>query len=211
MPSRDVTSNVSSRNVVALIMAAGASRRFGTGDKRRARLPAGPTLLAATVANAAAAFPKLRVVLRDEDAPAALGLATDTPVIRADHAAEGLGASLADAFTALRADTELAEVAAAAVLLGDMPCLAPETLKTLQARAARDRILRPRHAGRPGHPVLFGRDFWGELTALEGDVGARGVIARHRAHCLELEVNDPGIHVDIDVAADLTALPPSHP
>ncbi|MDR5866142.1 nucleotidyltransferase family protein [Halomonas koreensis] len=194
-------------DVAAVILAAGASRRFGAEDKRRARLPSGQTLLAATVARAAAAFPRLRVVLRHDDDPAALGLAPGTPLIRAPHAADGLGASLADAFAALAGDAELAGVEAAAVLLGDMPALAPETLTRLADHATPARIVRPRHAGRPGHPVLFGRDFWGELTGLDGDQGARGVIARHRDHCLELEVDDPGIHLDIDAAADLATLP----
>ncbi|XKE46996.1 nucleotidyltransferase family protein [Halomonas organivorans] len=195
------------RDVVALILAAGASRRFGAGDKRRARLPGGQPLLAATVENAAAVFPRLRVVLRDDDEPEALGLTPDTPVIRAPHARDGLGASLADAFAVLAKDGDLAGVAAAAVLLGDMPCLSPATLRRLRDHAAPGRIVRPRHAGRPGHPVLFGRAHWPELATLAGDEGARGVIARHRSQCREIEVDDPGIHVDIDAAADLL-LPP---
>ncbi|RTR06550.1 nucleotidyltransferase family protein [Halomonas nitroreducens] len=196
------------RDVVAVILAAGASRRFGAGDKRLARLPTGQPLLAAAVANAAAAFSRLRVVIRDGDDPAVLGLAADTPVIRAPHAHDGLGASLADAFATLGNAPDLVDSVAAAVLLADMPSLSPETLGQLQAHATRARIVRPRQGGRPGHPVLFGRDFWGELSALHGDEGARGVIARHRAHSLELEVDDPGIHLDIDVVEDLTALRP---
>ncbi|MBB3192123.1 nucleotidyltransferase family protein [Halomonas cerina] len=199
----------SNARVVAVILAAGASRRFDGEDKRRARLPGGQPLLAATVANAAAAFPRLRVVIRDQDEPEALGLAPDTPIIRAPHARAGLGASLADAFAVLKADGELAGAAAAAILLGDMPYLSPDTLRVLRDSATPKRIVRPRHRGRPGHPVLFGRAFWDELTALVGDEGARSIIARHRTHCLEFEVNDPGIHIDIDVAADLAtaALP----
>ncbi|MDN3556942.1 nucleotidyltransferase family protein [Halomonas maura] len=199
------------RDVVAVILAAGASRRFGADDKRRARLPDGQPLLAAAVANAAAAFPRLRVVLRDDDEPEALGLTPDTPVIRAPHARDGLGASLADAFAGLAGDPALADTVAAAVLLGDMPCLSPETLGELRDRATGARIVRPRHAGRPGHPVLFGREFWAELSALAGDEGARGIVARHRSRCLELAVDDPGIHVDIDLAADLAALPSQRP
>ncbi|MFG6177686.1 NTP transferase domain-containing protein [Halomonas sp. THAF12] len=196
-----------SPDALAVIMAAGASRRFGAADKRLARLPSGQTLLAATVARAAGAFAHLRVVIRDEDDPVALGLAPDTPLIRAPHAGDGLGASLADAFAVLAKDDALADLEAAAVLLGDMPALADETLKRLLDHAARERIVRPRHAGRPGHPVLFGRAYWSELASLGGDEGARRVIARHRGHCLELAMGDPGIHLDIDIASDLAALP----
>lgn len=210
MPSRDFAHSDRSRgssDVVAVIMAAGASRRFGAGDKRRARLPTGQSLLAATVAKAVASFSRLRVVIREEDDPRALGLAADLPIIRARQARDGLGASIAEAFTTLMGDGALDEVTAAAVLLGDMPGLAAETLRLLQRRARRDRIIRPRHAGHPGHPVLFGRDFWPELTALEGDEGARRIIRQHRALYQEIEVSDPGIHLDIDTAADLATAP----
>nr|WP_282103392.1 NTP transferase domain-containing protein [Halomonas getboli] len=187
-------------------MAAGASRRFGPKDKRLARLPSGRTLLAATLIMASAAFARVRVVLRDDDDPVALGLPADAPILRAPRAAAGLGASLADAFTALGTDPSLSRAQAAAVLLGDMPGIAPDTLVRLCDAAAPERIVRPLHAGRPGHPVLFGRDVWAELADLDGDEGARRVVARHRARCHELEIDDPGIHLDIDVADDLATL-----
>ena len=212
---------------IAVIIAAGASRRFGTADKRLAPLPDGRSLLAATVAAAAMAFPALRVVLREDDDPAALGLAADTPIIRAPRAGQGLAASIGDAFSVLAGDAALSEVKAAAILLGDMPALHPATLEFLMHQAERERIVRPVQAGRPGHPVVFGRAFWPELAALgvdegnEGrseenseeaskesrDEGARRVIRAHRQHYVELAVDDPGIHLDIDQAGDLNRLP----
>lgn len=192
---------------VAVIMAAGISRRFGTADKRLASLPDGQGLLAATVASVAAVFPAIRVVLREDDDPEALGLAATTPILRAPHASKGLGASIGDAFAALEHDAELADVQAAAILLGDMPAVGFATLEALQREAGRELILRPVHAGRPGHPVLFGRTFWPELANLmEGKgrhEGAKGVIRAHREHCVALAVDDPGIHLDIDQVADL--------
>ncbi|WP_304525019.1 nucleotidyltransferase family protein [Halomonas sp. I5-271120] len=201
----------SANTSVAVIMAAGASRRFGAADKRLASLPDGRRLLAATVASVADVFPALRVVLREGDDTNALGLAPDTPIIRAPHASEGLGASIGDAFAALARDAELADAQVAAILLGDMPALRPATLDALQREAGRELILRPIQAGRPGHPVLFGRAFWPELAALgdsaggeEGrDEGARSVIRAHRHHYVELLVDDPGIHLDIDKVTDV--------
>jgi molybdenum cofactor cytidylyltransferase len=43
----------------------------------------------------------------------------------------------------------------------------------------------------------------GELLALRGDEGARGVVERHRADVAEVVVDDPGIHRDIDRREDL--------
>ncbi|WP_136253962.1 nucleotidyltransferase family protein [Onishia niordana] len=203
---------------VAVIMAAGASRRFGADDKRLATLPDGRHLLAATVALVTTAFPALRVVLREDDDPQALGLSADTPIIRTAHASEGLGASIRDAFIALQGDDDLIDMQAAAILLGDMPALRPETLEALQRQITRQCIVRPVQAGRPGHPVLFGRAFWSELAALGGknryneegenlkDEGARSVIRANREYAIELAVDDPGIHLDIDHSTDLRRL-----
>ncbi|WP_192036254.1 NTP transferase domain-containing protein [Halomonas sp. YLGW01] len=215
-PDTSASAHGDSENVksVAVIMAAGVSKRFGAADKRLAALPDGRRLLAASVAAASSAFPALRVVLREGDDPDALGLAPDTPIIRAPRATEGLGASIGDAFTALAADAALADIEAAAILLGDMPALRPATLNALKREAGREHIVRPVQAGRPGHPVLFGRAFWAELAALgdsevdkeSRDQGAKSVIRANRQHYLELSVDDPGIHLDIDRAGDLERL-----
>lgn len=194
------------KRVVAVIMAAGSSRRFGEEDKRRAPLSRGETLLSASFARAAEAFTHCRVVLRDTDTPAHLGLAKHAPVIRVAHADRGLGASLAEAFATLAQDSSLADVQAAAILLGDMPAIHADTLRRLQQVADTAHILRPRHAGRPGHPVLFGRDFWPALTRLEGDSGARRLIHQHPECYREVEVDDPGILLDIDTPSDLQHL-----
>ncbi|WP_258364256.1 nucleotidyltransferase family protein [Halomonas sp. LBP4] len=188
---------------MAVVLAAGYSRRFGAADKRIARLPDGRRLLADTVTRAQEAFPLLRVVLREEDDPAALGLPRETPLLRAPRAERGLGASLADAIAAIAGDDALADTGAAAILLGDMPDIAVTPLATLSSQADRSRILRPSYAGHPGHPVFFGRDFWPELAALNGDDGARDVIRRHRDRYREIAVEDPGVCRDIDTPAEL--------
>jgi molybdenum cofactor cytidylyltransferase len=189
--------------VVALVLAAGHSRRFGASDKRVARLPDGRGLLAASVSRAQAAFPRLRVVLREDDDPLALGLPATLPVIHATRAALGLGASLGEAIAAIGSDESLADVAAAAVLLGDMPAISVETLTALCRQAGHATILRPCHAGRPGHPVFFGRVLWPELATLDGDDGARGVIRRYRDRYREISVEDPGVCHDIDTPGEL--------
>lgn len=205
MPS-ELLEAPSSPPIVALMLAAGRSRRYGATDKRVARLPDGRGLLAASVSRAQEAFPLLRVVLREEDDPLALGLPASISVIRATRAAFGLGASLGEAIVAIGRDTALADVTAAAILLGDMPATSVETLETLRRQADHTTILRPCHAGSPGHPVLFGRDFWPELETLDGDIGAREVIRQHRDRYREICVEDLGVCRDIDTPADLARL-----
>jgi molybdenum cofactor cytidylyltransferase len=62
------------------------------------------------------------------------------------------------------------------------------------------------HRGRRGHPVGFAASCRDELLGLTGDAGARGVLQRHAAEVVAVEVDDPGILQDVDTAQDLEAL-----
>ncbi|MDK9688240.1 nucleotidyltransferase family protein [Halomonas sp. LC1] len=189
---------MSANHVVALIMAAGYSRRYGEADKRQERLADGRTLLATTVARTEQAFSQVRVAIREEDDAFQLGLAASTPLIRLRQAHLGLGVSLAEAVAALGGDCRLNDSKAVAVLLGDMPRIHPATLRALQQQATRDTIWRPRYGGQPGHPVLFGRAFWPELAHLRGETGAKSLIQRHPSHYHTHDVDDAGTLFDID-------------
>jgi molybdenum cofactor cytidylyltransferase len=189
---------MNANHVVALVMAAGYSRRYGEADKRQERLADGRTLLATTVARTEQAFSQVRVAIREEDDAFQLGLAASTPLIRLRQAHLGLGASLAEAVAALGGDCRLNDSKAVAVLLGDMPRIHPATLRALQQQATRDTIWRPRYGGQPGHPVLFGRAFWPELAHLRGETGAKSLIQRHPSHYHTHDVDDAGTLFDID-------------
>jgi len=179
--------------VVALVLAAGRSMRFG-GDKRRALLADGRSLLAHSVEQALAAFDEVRVVLRDGERAQDLGLPAGCRVVHSRDAALGMGHSLAAGIASL--DDSRAQ--AAAIVLGDMPWIASATLRRLAQDASASSILLPLHDGRQGHPVVFGRAFWPELMCLTGDEGARSVVRAHRDSCLALEVDDAGVLRDVD-------------
>lgn len=200
---------MNSSNVVALVMAAGYSRRFGERDKRCACLADGYTMLAASVTNAEQAFPLLRVAIREEDDADLLGLAEGTPLIRIRQAQLGMGSSLAEAVTALSNDPRLSNVEAVAILLGDMPYLQRDTLFALQQLATHDTIARPCFKGQPGHPVIFGRSLWPALESLSGDAGAKDIIRRHTAHYREYAVQDNGTLIDIDAPEELSITAPT--
>ena len=192
----------SETKVVGLVLAAGRASRFGA-DKRRARLADGRTLLEASLANAAAAFDELVLVLRTGDDLGDLRLPPQVRLIHTPLAERGLGASLAAGAAAL--STHPAE--ALAVLLGDMPWLRPDTCTLLIAEASFDSIVQPCHDGRPGHPVLFGRQYWPALCELDGDEGARRLIRHHGARHRLVEVDDSGVVLDVDRPADLDTSP----
>ncbi|WP_339806025.1 nucleotidyltransferase family protein [uncultured Marinobacter sp.] len=191
---------------VALVMAAGQSRRFGSDDKRKARLAGQQGLLAVSYQRIAGVFPRTRLVLQWGELPDSFGLPAVTPVIVAAHARHGLGASLADAFRALASDATLADVDAAAVCLGDMPLITSATLTTLAQSSDADTITRPVHQGSPGHPVIIGRRFWSEMATLTGDDGGKHLLQHNRQYLRLIPVTDPGVLADADTPEQLRNL-----
>jgi len=186
-------------SIAGLILAAGFSRRFGS-DKRQAVLSSGETLLASSLKRVQTALPASWVVLRPTDDAQALGVPVEMPVVRSELSEDGLGHSLA---SGVRAISEQSTAEALAVFLGDMPWISPATLEPLLAAASAERIVQPTCNGQPGHPVIFGRQFWPDLLALRGDVGARSVLHAHADAVLRIEVNDPGVLQDVDTPAAL--------
>ncbi|MDR2319885.1 nucleotidyltransferase family protein [Pseudomonas monteilii] len=185
-------------SVIALVLAAGSSTRFGA-DKRRATLADGRSLLAHSVERARAVFDEVRVVLREGERGEDFGLPAGCRVIGSPDAASGMGHSLAVGARSLHD----CQAQAVAILLGDMPWIEPATLGRLAEAANASRIVLPRHAGQQGHPVIFGRDFWPALGQLHGDEGARSVVHAHRGSCVVVEVEDAGVLLDVDTPQGL--------
>ncbi|MDO6680692.1 MULTISPECIES: nucleotidyltransferase family protein [unclassified Oceanobacter] len=187
-------------------MAAGYSRRFGAEDKRMAYWPiTGRTLLGETLHQLQQALANLVVVIRPEDSPQALGIPGACQIIHAPHAAQGLGASIADALDVIQRSGQWQQSHSLALMLGDMPTLQPASVRQLLPYASEKQIVRPIYQGQPGHPVVFGRDYWPALQQLSADNGARQVLQHHQQQVRRVVVADPGVVHDIDTAAALTA------
>lgn len=185
-------------SVVVLIMAAGASRRFG-GDKRRARLSNGRTLLEQTLATVTASGLAYRLVLRSRDTLA------DKSALFIEGAEGGLGCSIAAAVTQLRDSVDVV-----LILPADLPLLRPDSLRQVALASARDRIVQPSYQSRPGHPVAFGSDFFPALARCAGEEGARGVLRQHREALSRLVLEDAGTCTDVDTPAALSSLATAH-
>ena len=186
--------------VGVLLLAAGRSQRFGS-DKRLAPLPSGDPLLFAVVATIRHSGLPLRVCLRPGDDPLRERLLAErVPVLVCEHAAQGMGATLADAVV------QLAGWEGLLVALADMPAIRPQTFRQVAAALTTDIVVTPTYAGKPGHPVGFGRAFFSALARLQGDRGARDLVRQAGSGRLCLPLADPGILRDVDYPADLAAL-----
>src|SRR4051812_14068761 len=94
------------------------------------------------------------------------------------------------------------------VALGDMPRVGVETIRAVRdALLGHEAIALPVDSqGRRRHPVGFASSLRGELLALQGDGGAREILARHDGAIRAMETDDNGIFVDIDTPRDLESL-----
>ncbi|MFZ5705140.1 MAG: nucleotidyltransferase family protein [Pseudomonadota bacterium] len=175
--------------VGAILLAAGSARRMGD-DKLRMDLGGRPliahvleTLMRPAVDSILAA-----VAPGPSIAPLLEGRAMLVEV--ADHA-EGMGRSLAAAVAAIPAHWD-----AVLVALADMPFVRGDTIDRLVEHASPDAVVRPRHAGRPGNPVLWGRSHFPALAELRGDEGGRSLLGDRVP--LLIDCGDPGILFDVD-------------
>jgi molybdenum cofactor cytidylyltransferase len=153
----------------ALLLAAGASRRFGA-DKRTHKLLSGDSLLQATTQKYVDCFEDVVVVLRPSDAELERALTErfhgrPLRVVTAAQAHLGMGHSLAAGITAA-GDWDYAFVA-----LADMPFVETATLRQLDALMASSghaTIIAPVFEGRPGHPGHRGPQHPQEARAAGG-------------------------------------------
>jgi molybdenum cofactor cytidylyltransferase len=115
--------------------------------------------------------------------------------------AEGLASSLRAGLAAA------ADADAALLLLADQPCVDAAVLRQLRVvfengdRAA----VACTYSGVTGPPAIFRRSLFGELAALEGDEGARRVLARNPARVAFVDF--PLGAVDVDTPEDAAGLP----
>jgi molybdenum cofactor cytidylyltransferase len=182
---------------VVILLAAGSARRFGS-QKLLARLPDGTCVVEAAAKKLTSRFSRVVAIVGNDVLVRDRLEKTGCETCVNPRAAEGMGTSLALG-VAQAADAESWLIA-----LGDMPFVQPETLDAIEcAGRIGEHIVVPRFGQLRGHPVRFPAAVREELLALEGDSGARALLARHSARVLVLPTEDRGVVADIDTPDDL--------
>ena len=189
--------------VVAVVLAAGLSRRMGT-PKQLLRI-GGETILERTLKNVRASNVS-EIVLVLGYAAESVKKEVSTEGLKVVHNADyeqGMGSSLRAGLAAVDAGAT-----AALVVLADQPWVRSETFDNLIAchRESRPQIIIPIYKGFRGNPVLLDRSVFPEVQSLSGDVGCRAIFGDHTDGILKLAVDDPGILLDIDSRDDFENL-----
>ena len=195
--------------LVAVVLAAGAGRRFG-GAKLTASWRGGVLLDGALAAAFAAPVDRVVVVAGADDKVGAVARtfaealdATDRlQLVSAPDWASGMAASLRAGLQALAPD-----IRGAFIFLGDMPQI-PHGLaaRLAEALTAGVQAVQPLYRGAPGHPVLLGAELFAAATGLGGDRGAQPLLQAAGVNVVRLEVDAPGVNLDVDTRDALAAL-----
>ena len=192
------------RNVAAVVLAAGRSTRMGGPNKLLAEL-SGKKLVRIATEQALASKASEVIVVTGHQAElveqALEGLSVK--FVRNPDFAGGLASSVKAGIAAVPADAD-----GALICLGDMPLIDAMLIDRLIEAFDPDRgnlVVVPVADGRRGNPVLWSRRFFGELLTLDGDTGARHLIAKHAEAVAEVPVEGISAFLDIDTPQALEA------
>lgn len=188
----------------AVVLAAGASRRFGEANKLLAKI-GGRALIAHVLSILADAGVAQMVVVTGWDADG-ISNAVRGHDVRLVHNAgwdAGMGGSVGVGIATLDP-----AMSGALIVPGDMPLLTAGLVATLIeafAREGQQRVVYPTtSAGGQRNPVLWPRRFFAALQTLEPSEGAKPLLKQLPASDrLALAVDDEGVFLDIDTQAEL--------
>ncbi|MFZ2155036.1 MAG: molybdopterin-binding/glycosyltransferase family 2 protein [Bradyrhizobium sp.] len=194
----------SNRNIAAVILAAGRSTRMGGPNKLLAELGGKPLVRIVTEQALASKASDVTVVTGHQAEQVEKALAgLKVKFVRNPDFAEGLASSVKAGIAAVPPNAD-----GAVICLGDMPLISSELIDRLIEAFAPDSgnlIAVPVSDGRRGNPVLWSRRFFNELMTLDGDIGARHLIAKHGEAVAEVPVEGHGAFLDIDTPQALEA------
>ena len=183
------------QRIAAVVLAAGLSTRMGA-NKLLADLHGQP-LLSVTIASAVAAGVDEVIIVTGHQASAVRAAVSNSSprfVHNADFA-QGIVTSIKAGILAVQ------NFDAAFIMLGDMPLVRPDDLKRMMAAFNVEEgrtIIAPVQGRKLGNPVLWGKEHFPSLQALQGDRGGRSLLEAHRTDIVEIAIAHDGILLDAD-------------
>lgn len=203
----------SCRGVTAIVLAAGMSSRMGDVNKLLLPFAGEPLVRRVVAAVCRADIASCIVVLghEAEDVATALQGLPVSFVTNPDYTA-GMGTSIAAGVLATGLKDAGTATTGYLVCLSDMPLITTETYNAIihkfEAAVAEDpaAIVRPRHDGQPGNPVLLSAYYREMMQNHRGADGCKPLVKQHNNHLVYLEMSDNHVLKDTDTPAAYEAL-----
>jgi molybdenum cofactor cytidylyltransferase len=195
------------KHLEGIILAAGESRRMGY-PKPLLKI-AGQTFIERIAESMLTVVPRLVVVLGAHSDRVRAAIPRDGRIVIVENPnySRGQLSSLKVGLSAILPDST-----GALVHLGDHPMVRVETFQAIadSYNQLGNQIVIARHEGHRGHPVIFDRAIFGELRSAPEEEGARHVVNADALRVAYVDLNDPGINLDLDTPSDLkrVGLPP---
>lgn len=193
-------------SVAVVLLAAGASSRMGPDAPHKLLAEFGglPLIRRSTLLALTGSGDRVVVVTghRHQDIAAAI-CDLDTTIVHNRAHIRGMAHSLRlGVAAAQRSDPD-----GIMVMLADMPALTTSHLKTLIAAFRANgatRVIRAMAMGLPGNPLIFPRSLYHRLLTLDGDAGARNILARGDVVPVDIEIG-AAARTDVDTPDDVIA------
>jgi molybdenum cofactor cytidylyltransferase len=189
-----------SNRLDGILLAAGESRRMGY--PKPLLMIDGKTFIEKISATMLAVVPRLVVVLGAHAKRIRPAIPHDERIVIVENPnySRGQLSSLKTGLDAVHADA-----AGVIVHLGDHPMVRVESFRAVVESFERTRkpIVIARSGGQRGHPVIFDRSIFVELHSAPEGEGARHVVNADASRVEYVDVDDPGINLDLDTPADL--------
>jgi molybdenum cofactor cytidylyltransferase len=193
------------RRIAAIVLAAGRSTRMGGPNKLLAEIGGRPLVrIAAEEALASQARPVIVVTGHQRQRVEAALNGLEVGLAHNPDFAEGLSTSLKAGIASVPSDVD-----GAIVCLGDMPQVDAGLIDRLLAAFDPEKgalVVVPTIQGKRGNPVVWSRRFFPELAALDGDTGARHLIASYPEAVTEVPLTGTAALVDVDTPDALKAV-----
>lgn len=170
--------------VAGIVLAAGTSSRFGSGNKLLA-MYGGQAMVRSVVEGALATELDPVIVVTGHDAGGVERALSGVDVVFVHNAdfETGQASSLKTGIAAVPD-----ACSGAMVLLGDMPEISAEIISQLLDEFADEAsIVAPRHNGVRGNPVILGRGSFAEVQRTGGDKGARGLLSGANVRLIDVD------------------------
>ncbi|TBZ21145.1 nucleotidyltransferase family protein [Rhizobium leguminosarum] len=193
-------------SVAIVILAAGRASRMGEGGRHKllAEFDGVPLVRRSALTALAADAASVIVVTghRKSEIEAALDGLALTFIDNPDYAS-GMASSLITGFSSRDADSAEGIL----VMLADMPGISTTHLDALISafrNAGGEAVVRAVSQGKPGNPVILPHSLSQAVLRLEGDVGARNIIATSGLPVLDVDVGDAAL-LDVDTPDEVLA------